>query len=446
MRVHQIHDFLYKKVSIAPLVVLRIAFGALMLFSIFRYTEQSWISELYMEPTYHFSFISWLKPLDGIGMYLVFAIMGVNAVCMILGLFYRVNTLSLLLLFVYTELLDKTYYLNHYYLVSVLLFWMSIVPAHRYYSLDSRIFPGIRSSQCANWCVLIFKAQLSVVYFYAGLAKVNPDWLFQGQPLATWLPGKYQLPIIGSLMHYKMTALLFSWAGCLYDLTIWVFLLIKKTRGLAYVAVLAFHILTGILFPRIGMFPYIMITTTIIFFSEGWHQKVLSYLPFSTEYLAQTTKSVAATTRTPVATYLLMAYVVVQLLLPLRYVVYGGNLFWHEQGYRFSWRVMLMEKNGYTAILVKDPNKGTQKEVRQEAYLTPFQRQQMKSQPDMIYQFAQHVGDEFREQNGYEPEVYVKSRLSLNGRRSQPFTDDTMNIYQLTDPLSKGWILPLKER
>ncbi|MEL7145900.1 MAG: HTTM domain-containing protein [Bacteroidota bacterium] len=446
MKAPKIHDFLHRQVSIAPLVVLRIVFGSLMLFSMIRYAQKSWIEALYVLPTYHFSFLSWLKPAEESGMYVVFIIMGFNALCIILGLFYRVNVVSLLILFVYTELLDKTYYLNHYYLVSLLLFWMCIVPAHRSYSIDRFIFPAIRSERCANWCILIFKVQLSIVYFFAGLAKVNPDWLLQGQPLATWLPGKYQLPILGSLMHYKMTALIFSWAGCIYDLTIWIFLLISRTRGIAYIAVLGFHILTGILFPRIGMFPYIMMTTTIIFFSETWHQRVLSYLPFYTKMPAQSAKSVIATTSRPIASSLLIVYVIVQLLLPLRYLQYDGNLFWHEQGYRFSWRVMLMEKNGYTAILVKDPKKGTQKEIRQEDYLTPFQRQQMKSQPDMIYQFAQHVGDEFSKTNGYHPEIYVKSRLSLNGRRSQPFTDETMNIYQLTDPMRKGWILPLKER
>ena len=36
----------------------------------------------------------------------------------------------------------------------------------------------------------------------------------------------------------------------------------------------------------------------------------------------------------------------IQLLLPFRYFAYPGELFWNEQGYRFSWRVMLMEKKG----------------------------------------------------------------------------------------------------
>jgi len=106
---------------------------------------------------------------------------------------------------------------------------------------------------------------------------------------------------------------------------------------------------------------------------------------------------------------------------------------------------MLMEKNGYTDIILRDPENNLQKEVNQDDYLTAFQKQQMRSQPDMIVQFAKHVGDEFRNEYGYAPEVYVKSRISLNGRRSQPFTDDTIDIYALVDPISSNWIIPLEE-
>ncbi|MEM6698229.1 MAG: HTTM domain-containing protein, partial [Bacteroidota bacterium] len=134
------------------------------------------------------------------------------------------------------------------------------------------------------------------------------------------------------------------------------------------------------------------------------------------------------------------------LYLPLRYLHHSGNLFWHEKGYRFSWRVMLMEKNGYTAFILRDPKTKVQREVDQDNYLTPFQKQQMRSQPDMILQFARHLGDEFKDKNGYAPEVYVKSRLSLNARRSQVFTNDTIDVYSTVDPRNNNWILPLKEK
>ena len=136
------NQLLFKRVSIAPLVVLRLLFGSLLFYSTFRTWQKGWIAELYIEPTYHFSFISWIKPLSEEGnVSNLSCFMGLGALGIILGLFYRASTLLFLLLFTYTELLDKTYYLNHYYLVSLLCFWLALVPANRWYSLDTLIFP-----------------------------------------------------------------------------------------------------------------------------------------------------------------------------------------------------------------------------------------------------------------------------------------------------------------
>lgn len=441
MLLNRIHTILFRQVSIAPLVVFRMFFGGLLFYSTVRTIWKGWVNDLYVEPSFHFGFIQGLEPLDSFGMHLVFALMAFAALGILLGFFYRINTVLFLLLFTYVELLDKTYYLNHYYLVSLLCFWLCFVPANRQYAIDTLLFPKIKSSHCSHWHILIFKVQLSIVYFFAGLAKVNPDWLFNAQPMATWLPGKYQIPILGHIVSFKETAFLFSWAGCIYDLSIWVFLWIKRTRAWAYVFVLVFHILTGILFPRIGMFPYIMMTSTVIFFSTAWHQKFLNFLPFY-QKIDSTPISIRPT-RQKVISLLLMSYFICQLYLPLRYLQHSGNLFWHEKGYRFSWRVMLMEKNGFTSIILRDPKTNTQKEINQDKYLTAFQKQQMRSQPDMLLQFSRYIGNEFYQEKGYRPEVYVKSQLSLNGRRSQAFTNDTVDVYALENPMQNNWIIPL---
>ena len=360
---------------------------------------------------------------------------------MLLGLFYRISTTVFFLLFTYVELIDKTYYLNHYYLVSILVFWMILVPANRSYSIDSLISPKIKSQVCDNWCILIFKVQLSIVYFFAGLAKVNSDWLLQAQPLATWLPGRYSLPLIGKWLYLKEVAFLFSWLGCLYDLFIWAFLWFKRTRSIAYLFVLVFHILTGILFPRIGMFPYIMIVATVIFFPANWHQKLLNFIPVTPSKENNHSRK----EKSWLLPIFLMAYLIVQLYLPLRHLQYPGNLFWNEDGYRFSWRVMLMEKNGYTNFISKDPKLNLQKQIDLNNYLTAFQQQQLRSQPDMILQFAQHIGQLQEDELGYAPEIYVDSRISLNGRRSQVFADKTVDVYNKGNFNGKNWLIPLSK-
>src|SRR5262249_20291970 len=114
-------------------------------------------------------------------------------------------------------------------------------------------------------------------YCYAGLAKINSDWLLNAQPLRIWLPAKNDLPLIGWMFNYVWVAFAFSWLGCLYDLTIPFFLLKRSTRLYAYAAVVIFHTLTAILFP-IGMFPYVMIATALIFFSADFHLNILRTL------------------------------------------------------------------------------------------------------------------------------------------------------------------------
>jgi hypothetical protein len=434
-------ELCFQQVSSAPLVVFRILFSSLLFYSTVRTIFKGWVKELYVIPTYHFTFIEGLPlPSENV-IYSIFGLLALSSLFMIFGLFYRVSTALFFVLFTYVELIDKTYYLNHYYLVSTLVFWMVLVPAHRSYSIDSFIFPKIKKPVCDNWCVLIFKVQLSMVYFFAGLAKVNADWLVEAQPLATWLPGRYSVPIIGKWLYLKEVAFLFSWSGCLYDLFIWIFLWFKRARPLAYLLVLIFHILTGILFPRIGMFPYIMIVSTVIFFSANWHQKLLTFLPFK----ASTTKSYSTRKRTAFIPVVLMAYLIIQLYLPLRHLQHPGNLFWNEDGYRFSWRVMLMEKNGYTNFISKDPKLNLQKQVDLNNYLTAFQQQQLRSQPDMILQFAKHIGKLQESQLGYAPEIYVDSRISLNGRRSQLFIDQTVDLYNKGNFNAKNWLIPLSE-
>ncbi len=437
------NHILFKKSSIAPLVSFRICIGLLLLYSTYRSYAKGWIKENYIDPQFHFSFIKNLDPLPNNGMYYIFILLGISALCITLGLFYKLNTILHFTLFSYVELLDKTFYLNHYYLVTLILFWLIWVPANRAYSMDCLLFPRIKSNTCSNWHILIFKIQLSIVYFFAGIAKINGDWLLKAQPLATWLPGRYQIPLLGSLMKYKLTAYLFSWAGCFYDTSIWFFLWLKRTRNIAYLLVIIFHVLTGILFPSIGMFPYIMIGSTIIFFSSEFHSKLLNLIG------AKIPEKINHDTDEPkinvIVSSLLIAYFLVQLFLPLRYLQYSGNIFWNEKGYRFSWRVMLMEKSGLTTFILKDPKSNIQNEIDQDEYLTPFQKQQMRSQPDMILQFAKHIGDEFKDEKGYSPEIYVESRLSLNGRRSQNFTNKKIDVYLANNPMKENWIIPLNK-
>ena len=124
--------FLFKPVNSAPLIIFRIIFGALMLFGALRFIWKGWVSELYIDPQFHFTYLGfeWVKPLPGNWMYLPFIGMVFAALGILLGAFYRLSALLFFLLFTYVELLDKTYYLNHYYFVSLVAFLMIFLPVY----------------------------------------------------------------------------------------------------------------------------------------------------------------------------------------------------------------------------------------------------------------------------------------------------------------------------
>jgi hypothetical protein len=446
--IHPINKYLQRNAEAAPLAVFRICFGMLMAISLLRFYANGWVEKLYLEPRYFFSYagLEWVKPL-GSWTYALFIIAFVSAILVAIGYRYRLAMLLFFASFTYIELMDKTTYLNHYYFVSLLSFLMIFLPANAYYSVDAYRKASVRYQYIPAWSIDALKLLLGIVYFYAGLAKLNSDWLLHALPLKIWLPAKAGLPIIGSLLKEEWVAYAFSWAGALYDLSIPFLLLFARTRALAFVAVVVFHILTRLLFP-IGMFPYIMIISTLIFFSAGFHHRLLERL----SRLLMIDKEVFDNGLSLNSSYYqalkwgLTAFFMIQLMLPFRYALHPGELFWTEQGYRFSWRVMLMEKAGYASFKIVDPENGQRFYVDNRQFLTPFQEKQMATQPDFIIEYAHFLEAYYRAEGIPDPEVYVDSYVSLNGRGSRLYVDPEVDLTALERPLrNRTWILPFDD-
>jgi hypothetical protein len=134
------------------------------------------------------------------------------------------------------------------------------------------------------------------------------------------------------------------------------------------------------------------------------------------------------------------------MVFPFRYLAYPGELFWREEGYRFSWRVMLMEKMGIATFKIVDKKTKAFFYVDNTDFLTTFQEKQMSFQPDFILQYAKFLGDHFTAQGHENVQVYVESYVALNGRLSTPFIDKTVDLYAEKESFKpKHWILPLKD-
>lgn len=447
----KIKRYLTDQVHIAPLAMFRVIFGMMMLGGVIRFIARGWVYELYVMPKYYFSYygFEWVKPLGEAGMYTVFIVMGLAALFIMLGLFYRLAAIAFFILFTYVELIDKVNYLNHYYFISLVSFLLILVPADRFFSLDVVRNPSLRVTHIPRWMIGLFRVQLGVVYFYAGLAKLNYDWLFRAMPLKTWLAANSDFPIIGTYFDYEWVAYLFSWFGAFYDLTIPFFLLMNRTRKVAYLFVVIFHVMTAALFP-IGMFPYIMILATLVFFPESFHisliDKIRNLGRSKTIFQDQVQNFFSSHWFNKIIIPFLILFFVVQLASPFRYLLYPGKLFWTEQGYRFSWRVMLMEKAGTAFFYVRDPETGRQCEVMSSDYLTRQQEKMMSTQPDMILQFAHFIESEYKKIGIKDPEVRVESYVTLNGSGSRLYIDKTVDLTKEKENfLPKKWILPFAE-
>lgn len=509
----KIQAYLNSQTDAASLAFYRIAFGLMMFLGTVRFALNGWIDKFYIKPVFHFTYygFGWVKPLGNFT-YIIFIISALSALMVAFGYKYRLAIILFFLSFTYTELMDKTTYLNHYYFISVMGFVLMFLPANVFFSADAKANPRLFSNTVPRYTTDILKLLLAIVYFYAGLAKLNSDWLIEAMPLKIWLTGNTHLPLIGPLLGKEWIAYAFSYVGVVYDLFIIFLLLNRRTRWFGFALVVVFHVLTRILFP-IGIFPYVMIVSSLVFFSGGFHRHILfmvqglwfrvntpppdSYrdshldrgaaslmpgpqpLPIAIGTLKreeqlhsspeqirdnprlrsicgirvpifmrgklQTTNPKQQTTNIFIPAFLAL-FVFIQLLFPFRYVLYPQELFWAEEGFRFSWRVMLMEKAGYTQFRVVDSVTGKTVYVNNRDYLTAFQEKQMSFQPDFILEYAHFLHDLYARKGMADPAVYTDSYVALNGRLSTRYLDPKVNLAKQDESFShKTWILPFTD-
>ncbi|MHA4895341.1 HTTM domain-containing protein [Pedobacter sp. PWIIR3] len=443
------NNYFQKTTHAAPIAIYRMAIGIMLFCSIVRFWTKGWIAELYIKPLHFFSFygFEFVKPL-GNYTYLLFFVCGLAALMLAFGWFYRAASVILFLSFTYIELMDRSTYLNHYYFMSVVLFILIFLPANRYYAVDAWRKPSILADQIPKWNIDILKLMMVILYFYAGLAKLNSDWLMKALPLKIWLPAKNDIPVIGWLFNYPATAFVFSWFGCAYDLSIAFLLWNKRTRVIAYITVVVFHGLTAILFP-IGMFPYVMIVAALIFFPASVHLRVINLLNKlfrqPTGFLQPNKTFHYPTALQQLVLGMFAIFFTFQLLFPFRYLLYPGELFWTEEGYRFSWRVMLMEKAGYAQFTIKDAN-GKFAVANNNEFLTVLQEKMMSTQPDMILQYAHILRDHYTKLGFIAPRVYIDSYVALNGRAGRVFINPNTDLAKEEESFQhKTWILPLND-
>ena len=430
-------------VDIAPLVYFRITFGAILLYQVWRYFDSGWIGTYWLEPDVHFKYYGFeaVTPWPGDLMYVHFYVLGVAAACIMLGLWYRAAAVVFFLGFTYQFLLDQATYLNHFYLIILVSFLLIFVPANRAFSVDARLNPGLHSETAPAWTLYLLRAQIGIVYFYGGVAKLSLDWL-HGEPMRSWLEARTNLAVIGPLLDDPGAAYFFSYGGLIFDLSVVFLLLYGPTRLLALILAVAFNLTNHYLFD-IGIFSWFMIAGTMLFLPPASFRLrgLLGQTPVA---VREPEPRRGLNTRQWAVAGCIALYLSFQLIFPFRHYLYPGNVAWTEEGHRFSWHMKLRGKTAIAQFTVVDPQSGQTWGITNADYLNEEQERKMSSRPDMILQFAHHLAHDFQDRGYDGVEVYVDVWATLNDRRPQRLIDPTVDLASVERSLKHAyWIVPL---
>jgi hypothetical protein len=463
--------FLEAPVDGASLAVFRICFAACMI------VNQTLFGAKFMkaiaEPTFHFSYIPGMPVPSPDVMQILLVAMTILAGLIGLGWLYRPACALFFLSYTYLFLCEKILYQNHAYLTCLLSFWFFLAPANRVFALDN--YKGKLPGTVPRWSVLIFKLQIAIVYFFAGITKLNPEWL-RGQPQTAWLQESAGLPVLGPIVSQPWFAVLVTFGGITVDLSMGFLLFARRTFVPAALVALSFHLLNSYLW-RIDFFPWFMIATIGLFAPYDWPRRVLSAIgvgsktsPVSNGVQSQTDQSESAGQsnifpdrvaqslgdrpwntswqRRVNAGILIFfhVYLLVQLLVPLRRFLYPGDMNWTNQGHRFCWSMMArkihLRKFVMTAI---NPSTKVSEEVDWQDFLDYRQFQYMAARPDMILQYSLYVADKLEKQWGVRPVIHVKCAVKFNDHRSQLLIDPKVDLAAQKPSLAnQSWILPLR--
>lgn len=406
----------------APLIIFRIFFGFLFACESFGAIATGWVRLNMVDVKFTFShiYMDFLQVLVGPQMYVYFFIMGLTSLAVMLGYRYKWTMPLLTILWAGTYFLQKTSYNNHYYLLMIICVYMCFLPAASYKSLDvkaNRVKEEVTMPLYFNW---IFIFQVSVLYVYGTVAKFYPDWLD-----GTFTEIMYQSANIPdffkTIFTQKEFYLVIAYLGIIFDGLIVPALLWKRTRTLALIASLVFHLFNSVTL-HIGIFPYFALTFALFFYPSDQIRRIfLKKKPAVVQKESFTTPQLSK----PVLAFLAV-FMFIQFALPLRQHFIEGDILWTDEAHRLSWRMMLRSRGGYTTFIVEDKATKERHFYDTTAVLSSKQEHRLNTS-DMIWQMAQYIKKEYAAK-GVDVAVYADSWVSINGRDYSRYVDENVDL------------------
>jgi hypothetical protein len=400
--------FLFRHIDNTGLVLWRVAFGFLIATEGFGAIATGWVRRTLVEPEFTFNFIGFefLQPLPGNWMYVYFSLMGVFGLCVMLGYKYRFSMTAYALMWTCVYLMQKTSYNNHYYLMMLLCWIMAFLPAHRWFSLDARLNPSIKSPSMPRWVMLTLILQVWIVYTYASVAKLYPDWL-DATAAALFMKPKSDYWLIGGLLQQSWVHWCIAYVGILFDLLVIPLMLWKRTRMFIFLVSIFFHLFNSVVF-QIGIFPYMSMAFAFFFFSSETLQR--RFLPNKPLYTAGEVK---VPNYKPLLVAVLSTYFIVQIALPLRHWFFKDDVLWTEEAHRLSWRMMLRSKRGMLTVWIEDKATNTRERFNYSNILSSKQSRNVPTKPDLLWQLAQRI-KQLEAEKGRDVAVYMDVKVKVN--------------------------------
>ncbi|HRE77647.1 MAG TPA: HTTM domain-containing protein [Flavobacterium sp.] len=407
----------------SPLILFRITFGLLIAAESIVAIFTGWVKKNLIDPTVSIPHIGFdfLVPLPGYGMYVYFSIMGVLGMLIMLGYKYRYTLGLYTLLWTSVYLMQKASYNNHYYLLILVCLIMLFLPANQYASMDAKKNPDLKSLTMPRWCSWVMICQMTIVYFFATLAKFYPDWL-DGTFTGILFSNLSNFPVLGSVFTEKWFHVFIAYAGIFFDGLIIPALLWKRTRNIAFVASLLFHLFNSVTL-QIGIFPYFALSFIVFFYSP----ETIRHIFFKKKPQLQPEDLSKNYSFSNAITYFFIPFFIIQLILPIRHFFIKGDVLWTEEAHRLSWRMMLRQKSGITHFKVIDKKTNQELPYNIVEKLTRKQLGLVSSKPDGMWQMAQHIKKEFAEK-GLEVSIFIDSKLSVNNKPYKTFIDPTVDF------------------
>lgn len=422
-----------------PLSLFRIYWGLMMAQYFFNLcTEKGEFR--YFSTAFHFRYPG-LEFIPVVGSETLLLILGVGLVASImfaLGAYFKHASKLLFVVYLYVFLIDQSYYNNHYYMYNLVNMFFLVVRPPLHFSIDNRIRKQeVEMGQ--KWMLILFKAQVCIVYFYGGISKLmNADWV---AGLAT--KGLYKNVFEGlgieasdHLVNIVGDAMAFGGIG--FDLLIPLALLSnhKVVKALAVIGVLIFNVMNAVAF-NIGSFPYSMMAALVLFVwpSQQTNGEARAERP---------------TTNTALA-WGLTLFFVVQLVVPLRHLFIPGNVFWTSEGKMWSWHMMSGTTEVGTEFFLDEYDDDgifvRSHEIDAKDYLNLSQIRNMGKYPHCVPQFARFLKKEAERSGMTNVKVYADVLVERNNKGGRFIISPKQELTALKPSLwleHNDWILLYK--